>query len=328
MRRQTGPAAEGILKVARRDHGELQENLHAARIWTVRRVAVAWAIILASLAFAVAPAAAQDGLEPFANSSRLVTIGGSLTEIVYALGEENRLVARDSTSIYPPAATELPDVGYMRALSPEGVLSVDPSAILALEDSGPPEAIAVLEKASVPMVMVPETYDRKGILHKIAIVGAALGVQKKAEKLAARLDAEIRAAETQAAGVAVPKRVLFILSMQGGRILGSGDGTAADGIIRMAGGVNAITGFSGYKQLTDEAVIEARPDVVLMMERAGAPAVSAEELFAHPALAATPAAEDSALITMDGAYLLGFGPRTAAAIRDLSAALYGPAVAN
>lgn len=292
------------------------------------RPAVVWAIILAALAFPAVPAAAQDDTEPFADSSRLVAIGGSLTEIVYALGEEDRLVARDSTSVYPPVATKLPDIGYMRALSPEGVLSVDPSAILALEGSGPPETITVLEKASVPMVIVPESYDRKGILRKIAIVGAALGVEDKAEKLAVRIDADITAAEKRTTGIHAPRRVLFILSMQGGRILGSGGGTAADGIIRMAGGVNAITGFDGYKQLTDEAVIEARPDVVLMMDRAGAHAASVDELFSHPALAATPAAENKALIRMDGAYLLGFGPRTADAIRDLAAALYGPDVAN
>ena len=126
--------------------------------------------------------------QTFHDASRLVTIGGSITEIVYALGEESRLVARDSTSIYPAAALSLPDVGYMRALSPEGVLSVDPSAILALEGSGPRDAIDVLAKASVPLVMVPETFDRDGILDKIRIVGAALDAQAKADALAAKVE--------------------------------------------------------------------------------------------------------------------------------------------
>lgn len=291
-------------------------------------VARTCAVFLAANAIATGAAAAQEDVKPFADPSRLVAIGGSLTEIVYALGEEERLAARDTTSVFPPAATELPDVGYMRQLSPEGVLSVDPSAILALEDSGPPETMAVLEKASVPLVVVPEAYDREGILRKIAIVGNALGVPDKAAALADKVGADIRAAEKRAQAISEPRRVLFVLTMQGGRIMGSGTGTAANGIIEMAGGVNAIQAFQGYKQLTDEAVIEARPDVILMMDRAGAQTPSPEDTFANPALAATPAAADHAVVHMDGAYMLGFGPRTADAIRDLSAALYGEAVAN
>ena len=81
----------------------------------------------------VSPAAAQETQK--ADTARIVVIGGALTEIVYALGEERRLIARDSTSTYPEAAMSLPDVGYMRALSPEGVLGVDPSACLVFEDA-------------------------------------------------------------------------------------------------------------------------------------------------------------------------------------------------
>jgi iron complex transport system substrate-binding protein len=124
------------------------------------------------------------------------------------------------------------------------------------------------------------------------------------------------------------KRILFILSFKDGRILASGSGTAADGIIALAGGVNAIEGFAGYKQLADEAVIGARPDVVLMMDRAGGHATTEAELFAHPALGSTPAGAARRLIRMDGAYLLGFGPRTADAIHDLAAALYGDAISD
>lgn len=279
---------------------------------------------------AVAPASARDDGEAFADSSRLVAVGGSLTEIVYALGAEDRLVARDSTSTYPEAATKLPDIGYMRALSPEGVLSVEPSAILALAGSGPPETIEVLEKASVPIVTVPEAYDRAGIVDKIAAVGAALDLEAEAGKLAGRVADDVAAAEALTAdlGKEERRRVLFVLSMEGGRIMASGSGTAADGVIAMAGGVNAVEGYSGYKQLSDEAVIEAAPDMVLMMERGGAATTADEEVLAHPAIAATPAAEREALVRMEGSYLLGFGPRTAGAVRDLATELYGRSIAD
>lgn len=258
--------------------------------------------------------------------SRVVTVGGSLTETVYALGEEGRLVARDSTSTFPEAALALPDVGYMRALSPEGVLSVDPSLILLLEGSDPPEALEVLEKASVPLVTVPETFDRAGILDKITTVGKALGVEDKATKLAAEMAAEIDAAQALTADVKERRKVLFVLSLQGGRVLASGTGTAADGIIAMAGGVNAVTDYAGYKQLSDEALIEAAPDVILVMDRGGDLNVQEGELLAHPAIAATPAAAARKVVRMEGAFLLGFGPRSAAAARELAGALYGDAI--
>lgn len=262
------------------------------------------------------------------DTSRVVAIGGSVTEIVYALGEQDKLIARDSTSVYPQEAMKLPDVGYMRQLSPEGVLSVNPSGILALHGSGPKEAVDVLRKASIPFVEIPETYDRPGILAKVRAVGQALGQEAKAEQLARDVEAKLEAAEAATAGIAERKKVLFILSMQGGKILAAGSETSADGMIRMAGAVNAVEGFSGYKQLSDEAAITARPDVILMMDRAGGHAMDAEQLFALPAIAPTPAGANRKLVRMDGSYLLGFGPRTADAIRDLAVALYGDQVAH
>ncbi|RWK62451.1 hemin ABC transporter substrate-binding protein [Mesorhizobium sp.] len=280
-----------------------------------------------SLAFAaLLPARATEGTEVFADPSKIAAIGGSITEIVFALGEEDRLVARDSTSRYPEAALKLPDVGYMRQLSPEGVLSVNPSGILALHGSGPKEAVDVL-KTSVPFIEVPERYDRQGILEKIHIVGKALGADGKADALAAEIDAKLKAAEKQTASIKERKRVLFVLSMQGGKILASGSDTAADGIIKLSGGVNAVEGFSGYKQLSDEAVITARSDVILMMNNAG-PAASDDELFANPAILSTPAGAARKVVRMDGGYLLGFGPRTADVIHDLAASLYGGQAAD
>ncbi|WP_287247410.1 hemin ABC transporter substrate-binding protein [Mesorhizobium sp.] len=278
------------------------------------------------VAFAL-PARAAEGTEVFADPSKIAAIGGSITEIVFALGEQDRLVARDSTSRYPEAALKLPDVGYMRQLSPEGVLSVNPSGILALHGSGPKETVDVLKKTSIPFIEVPERYDHEGILEKIRIVGKALGADAKAAALAAEIDVKLKAAEKQTASIKDRKRVLFVLSMRGGKILASGSNTAADGIIRLSGGVNAVDGYSGYKQLSDEAVITARPDVILMMNNAG-PGVSDDELFANPSIRSTAAGAARKVVRMDGGYLLGFGPRTADVIRDLAASLYGGQAAD
>jgi iron complex transport system substrate-binding protein len=296
------------------------------RFMRVSRLMLAPAIGLA-LVLAALPVGATEDTAVFADTSRIAAIGGSITEIVYALGEQDHLVARDSTSRYPEAALRLPDVGYMRQLSPEGVLSVNPSGILALHGSGPKEAVDVLKKTSIPFIEVPERYDGEGIVEKIHVVGKALGADAKADALAAEIDARLKAAEKQTASIKDRKRILFVLSMQGGRILASGTDTAADGIIELSGGINAIEGFSGYKQLSDEAIITARPDVVLVMNNAG-PATSDDELFANPAISSTPAGAARKVIRMDGGYLLGFGPRTADAIHDLAVSLYGGQVTD
>ncbi|MFD1940765.1 heme/hemin ABC transporter substrate-binding protein [Paradevosia shaoguanensis] len=280
-----------------------------------------------AVALLATPALAQD-LKPFPDTSRLVAVGGSLTEIIFALGEEGRLVGRDSTAVYPEEALKLPDVGYMRALSPEGVLSVNPSALLVLEGSGPKEALDVLSKASIPYETVPEGFTHEGILAKIKAVGQALGVEDKARQLAETVDKDLKDAEELTRDVSQRQKVLFILSMQDGKIQASGTGSAANGIIALAGAENAITDYQGYKALTDEAIINAKPDVILMMDRGGELAVSDETLFSHPALSLTPAGQNKRIVRIDGAYLLGFGPRTASAIRDLAKAIYGDSLSG
>lgn len=257
------------------------------------------------------------------SDDRIVSIGGSVTEIIYALGEQDRLVARDTTSVYPDAATALPDVGYIRALAAEGVLSVQPSLIITEDGAGPPETVEILQAAAIPMVTIPDAYTEAGIIAKIIAVGAALGVPDKAQVLADKTAAELAIVrEAIAASTQAPKSVLFVLSTRGGRITASGTHTAADGIIAMAGAKNALTSFEGYKQVTAEAIAAAAPDVILMMDRRGGHSSTMEELFALPALVTTPAAKARALVRMDGLLLVGFGARTPQAVRQLNSAIY------
>lgn len=291
----------------------------------------------ALLAFLAAlPAAALPGgalADSHPEARRVLAIGGAVTEIVYALGQQDRLVGRDQTSTWPPEANALPDVGYMRALSPEAVLSVSPDLILAEEGAGPPEAVSVLKSAGVPYVTVAESPDPAGVLRKVDKVAEALAVPEQGKALHDRLAAELAAVASKAAAVGAPRKVLFILSMQGGKLTVGGSGTSADGIIRLAGGQNVIAGVQGYKPVTDEAVIAAAPEVILMMRRgdAGADAKAnggdgqAEAraaALALPALAQTPAGRNGSVVMMDGLKLLGFGPRTGEAALELHDLLY------
>nr|WP_235855917.1 ABC transporter substrate-binding protein [Mesobaculum littorinae] len=282
------------------------------------RIHLALAGALLGIAFAAAAHA-----QSYPEARRIVSVGGSVTEIIAALGALDRVVARDTTSSYPPRVEELPDVGYMRALSPEGVLSTRPDLVIAEEGSGPPETLEVLRAASVPFVEVPEGFDTEAVADKVRIVAATLGLDEAGEALVRDIDDRLTAARDSARAATgdTPPRVLFILSIQGGRILAAGRDTAAAGIIDLAGGQNAVTAFAGYKPLTDEALAAAAPQVILMMDRSGDHAADDDALFAHPALTTTPAARTGSVVRMDGLLLLGFGPRTPDAVERLSEAL-------
>lgn len=272
-----------------------------------RRAALVGAALLA-----LAPMAHAEG------PSRVVAAGGSVAEIVFALGAGDRLIARDTTSSYPPEVLALPDVGYVRALSAENLIAMDPDLILAEHDAGPPEAMEILRRTGIPLVSVPQALDPDAVLTKIETVAEALALPGEGARLAAQVAARLE--EARAAGAALPQapRVMFILSMQGGRLLVGGAGSSAEAMIGIAGGVNAVEGVEGYKPLTDEAAIAAAPDVILMMDRGGDHAVTLRDIQAHPALALTPAGAAGRVVVMDGLYLLGFGPRTGDAALDLT----------
>lgn len=255
-------------------------------------------------------------------TQRIVTIGGDITEIVYALGAGDRIIARDTTSSFPPEANAKPDVGYMRALSAEGVLSVKPDLIIAVEGSGPKDAITLLESASVPIVIVPERRSGDSIVAKVRLIADILGETEKGEKIAGTMATKFKALETAIGKIPENerKKAVFVMSLNGGKPLAAGHNTAADAMINMAGGINPMAAVEGYKPASDEALIAAAPEVVVMMNSQSVP--DPDVVFDSPALRATPAAQNKALVAMDGLYLLGFGPRTADAARDLAHALY------
>lgn len=284
------------------------------------------ALASAALAAPITVHDARDRDVTIADPARIVSIGGAITEILYALGFEDRLAGVDATSLYPAAALrDKPNVGYMRQLSPEGVLGLNPSLVLAVQGSGPKETIDVLEAAKVPLVLVPETFSEQGLLDKIKLVGHAMGADKRAECLTAAVTNDLAQLRELRAKVTKPVRVMFVMSLLNGRAMAAGQKTAANEIIALAGGVNAIDNYDGYKIINDEAIVAAKPDVVLSIQR-GKDSVEAEAVYVHPGFALTPAAANKAFVSMEGLYLLGFGPRTAAAARDLSVKLY-PALA-
>ena len=187
------------------------------------KIALAWAL----LAAAGGPAASGAEVTVVdaggrnvrvTDASRILCIGGDVTEIVYALGAGERVAAVDTTSQFPPQALkEKASVGYMRALSSEGVISVGATLVLASERAGPPEVVKTLKASSVPYVEVPDAFSPEGLVRKIRLIAQAIGTEADGERVARGVTDGFAALATLRGKIGRPVRALFVLGVQNGR---------------------------------------------------------------------------------------------------------------
>ena len=258
--------------------------------------------------------------------ARIVSLGGPVTEIVFALGLGDQVVAVDISSTHPPEATTLPQVGYLRAISAEGVASMRPDLMIGTEDAGPPAALEQLRALKTPLILVPAEHSAEGARIKIREVAKALKRVQGGERLVAALDRDLAAArarlDTAKAASHSPPRVLFVYARGQGALSVSGRETAADAMIALAGGVNAVTGYTGYKPLTPEALAAASPDVILLTTAGLQSLGGLQGLLAQPGVGLTPAARAQRIIALDDELLLGFGPRLGRGVLELARALH------
>lgn len=263
------------------------------------------------------PVPSRSGAAP-----RLITVGGGITEVVYALGVQDQLVATDTTSSYPSAAQATLKVGYMRQLSAEGILALRPSALVAGTDAGPPVVLDQLRSAGVKVELVESDHSWEEVRRKVAAVGRATGRVQQATVLQAELDARWAAVRqrVQQQISAKPPRVLFVLSHTGAPLV-SGEATAAHAMIGFVGARNAMGGFKGYRPMTAEAMAAAAPDLILITNEGLAAVGGAEKFWQRPELAVTPAfhrrMQAQTLLHLDALELLGFGPRLPQVVQRL-----------
>jgi len=257
-----------------------------------------------------------------ADTSRIVTLGGSVTEIVYALGAGSQVVGVDASSIYPGAATEKPSVGYFRQVPAEGVLSLDPSLVLALDGTGPPSVLDQFRSASVRTVLVPDEPSVEGAKRKIREIGTLLGREARADSLIQDMEQDLEEAHTLRQRAESEPEVLFIYARGSGTMNVAGTGTSAGAMIELAGAKNAISGFEGFKPMSAEAVVSAEPDVILMLTRGLESIGGTEELLKKPGIELTPAGENRRIVAMDDLLLLGFSPRLGTAVKRLTEKLH------
>lgn len=256
-----------------------------------------------------------------ADLSRIVTLGGAVTEIVYALGEGEAIVATDVSSTYPVGAREKARLGYYRQASAEGILSLAPTLIIATEGLGPPPVVQQLRAAGVRLLTVPEAETMEQAEARARAIGAALNRQAEAEALVQRVRDELAGAE--ALHPSDSPRALFVYARGAGLVSVSGGGTAADVVLGLAGARNAVTSFEGYKPLTAEAVVTANPDVLVIPERSMESIGRIDGLLAQPGLAQTTAGRARRVVAVDDALLLGLGPRLGEGVAALARGLAG-----
>lgn len=241
---------------------------------------------------------------------RVVSIGGAITEIIYALKAGDKLVGNDTTSYYPPEAEQLPKVGYMRSLSAEGILSLNPDLVILTEEAGPLTVLEQLKQTRVPVLKLNAVHSISGIKLNIQKIAAALEVTPAAETVLKKIDLEMANLQQALSKSKSPMRVMFILQHGGGAPLVAGTSTAADSMITLSGGINAVHDYTGYKPLTPEAAITMAPDFLLITNRGIAQAGGLQSFQKSPGISLTEAAKNGRIIVMDALLLLGFGPRT------------------
>ena len=274
-----------------------------------------------------APQAAEQqaggaAAERVAEGTRLITLFGDITEIVYALGAEEHLVARDASSIYPAEAETLPNLGFAGTLNAEAVLALEPTLVIGTQLSGPAGVLDQLRDAGVEVLLLDAARGIDAPRLKIEAIGAALGIPGTAAALADQVERRLAAATAGVEAVERPLRVLHVYIRRGGVQLVSGAGNEAQTIIEAAGGIDAAaeTGIVGWESLTPEALVAIDPEVYLVMDRGLEAIGGVEGLLAIPGMAETRAGRGRHVVSMPDLELL-LGPRLPEAVADLSAAL-------
>lgn len=245
-------------------------------------------------------------------TNRIISIGGSITEILYELGFEANIVAVDITSNYPKQAKKLPSVGYIRNLSSEGVLSMHPSLIISENDIGPQIIIEQLKKSKIDLRIIEEEQSIQGIIKKIKCVGEIINkTEETLNYISNNIDPLVRKIDNKKNNTKLKDiKVMMILSMKGTSPVVAGSGTSGDSFIKMLGVTNIYESLEGWKSVTPESILSLNPDFIILPSRDLHKGSNIEEIRQNTMFKKTNAGKNNGFIIDDGMSILGYGPRT------------------
>lgn len=253
-------------------------------------------------------------LIPYSQANeRIITLGGDITEIIFALNEGKQVIARDSTSRQPESVLKLPDVGYMRMLNAEGILSLYPTLILASEQAKPDLVLKQIQQTGVKIIKVTGTPSLAAIPEKIRTIANAIHQPQKGEQLIDKFNEQLSLINT----APLQQKIIFIFSHNGTVPLVAGQRTAADSIISTVGAKNALQGFNGYLPLSQEAIIASQPNWILITLEGLRSLGGIEKVWRLPGIDMTPAGENKALLVVNDLGLLGFGLSTPGVMKQI-----------
>lgn len=244
-------------------------------------------------------------------AERVVSVNGTVTEIICALGLENTLVGTDITSTYPESVLKVPKVGHNRTVSAEGVLSLNPTVLVGYTSDLSAQTKDQLK--TVKQLLYPQDYTIEGTKNLIRKMATDFNKKDQGELLVKELEKDLTAFKKPA----TKKKILFIYARGAGTMMVSGTGTSVDAMIKLAGLENAASGFNDYKPLTTEALITANPDVILMFDSGLKSMGGIDGVLEVQGVSLTKAGQSKKIISMDGQFLSGFGPRLGKALQEL-----------
>lgn len=253
-------------------------------------------------------------------AQRIVSVGSANTETLYALGKSADVVAVDTSSLFPTEATKLPQVGYQRALSAEGVLSVKPTLVLLPIEGGPPGVLDQLKQSGVKLEVIDVPPSEEGTTQRIEHIAKVVGADPA--PLVKKVHDELEAAKAEAATTASTPKVLVLYARGPGTVQAFGQKTPADRLLTLAHAQNAAQGFEGNRPISAEAVVAWAPDYIVLPARGLESLGGAKGVLEQPGLRETPAGKEGRVVPMDDLLLLGFGPRLGEAVRTLSKAVH------
>lgn len=267
-----------------------------------------------------------DGVETVVtDASRIVTVSGDMTEIVFALGLGPNVVGADLSSVYPEEAKALNKVGVEFVLVAEAVLAQTPTVVIGDEDARPLEVIEQIRQAGIPVVIFPRFMGLGAPAEKIRAVAQVLGVGEVGEALALRVQAEIDDVVAQAAGVTERPRVVLVYQASADTTLMLGPNSVMDGLFEAVGAVDVspAAGTDAYVPLTAEALTAGDPEVIVTAERGLERYLGGMEGFLQlPGVAQTAAGRERRILVYEDLFLLGLGPRTGQLLSQLFADLH------
>lgn len=256
-----------------------------------------------------------------ADTARIVSLNGTVSEVLVELGLENNIVGVDVASTYPASLADVPRVGHSRQIAAEGVLALGPDVVIATSRDVQPELAGQIRNAGVQLYLLDHDYSVEGTKKMIQSLADSLGREQEAQATLMRLEKDLEQAGPTDQTAEKPK-VLFIYARGTGTMMVAGKDTPVDEMIELAGGQNAVSNFSDFKPLTAEALVAANPDVILMFDSGLSSLGGVDQLLEVQGIAQTNAGKNKKIVQMDGQLLTGFSPRLGKAIRELSAKIH------